>query len=728
MARHKELGILPLSVLLLLIAFLLFLTFHHFGVSFGDSLKFLAGLLCVVYFPGRSLLWLMRIRVRRLEMAALSLTLGMMTGILVYKLARLLDWEWLFLLWIAGGTGYFVFRMIKNPPRIRDFTFRLTWAGAGLALICLLLFAVLFLDNYRNGIRNPDGSVTVNMHYYDGFIRNAVIREVSHAVPPQMPFAAGFPLSYHYGMDLFTSLFSKLFGLGILDLNHRLMLTFFFALLVLACYVFTREFLASDFGGLLATFLILFGGGGLSYLASIFLGAAPGGNSFHSLYLFDILGINSLLPALAVFFLGLHCLSQYLDARKFVWLLLAAFFLASLLELKVFLVGPVIAAFFVSGLFAFLRSRQTLLFQAGGMTAAFALPVLASALLIGHGGISYSFKLKFMDWIVQMLRRLDVPSLAEAWYAVFYRSDVSFAGIFFCLLAIGLFILGSFGFSWIAWPSMIKNLFFPKKDEGLRLFLIVLSAGAIFYFFFFQISLLRLPRNILNIYVYYLGIIVLILFWTERVTRFLRGKRPFVQCVLVLLLLALSVPSFLLFFRLKIRYPRPQVFPAAFIEAADWVSQNTPPQSVILQPSDLRHIPYFADRRVVLDNSAHSYLPFHLSRKDIRNRTADIDRFFRDPELNGDIPEKYSASLVWVTAADRALGEQRVPSGPVFCYKAVKKAASKHFQKTFRLDLVFQNEGFHIFTVATLPEKAREIYTLHEENGQRILHPLQKQD
>ena len=230
---RKTLAILPFSFLVLLLMLLLFLTLHHFGVSLGDYLKFLGGLLIPVYFPGQSLLWLMRIRVRRSEMATLSLTLGMMAAILVYKFSRLLQWEWLFLLWIAGGIGYFIFHLIKNPPRVQDFSFRLTWTGAGLAALSLLLFAVLFLDNYRNGIQNPDGSVTVNMHYYDGFIRNSVIRELSHAVPPQMPFAAGFPLSYHYGMDIFISLFSRLFRLGILDLNHRLMLTFFFVLLVL---------------------------------------------------------------------------------------------------------------------------------------------------------------------------------------------------------------------------------------------------------------------------------------------------------------------------------------------------------------------------------------------------------------------------------------------------------------------------------------------------------------
>ncbi|MCX7975277.1 MAG: hypothetical protein N3B16_12400, partial [Candidatus Aminicenantes bacterium] len=71
-------------------------------------------------------------------------------------------------------------------------------------------------------------------------------------------------------------------------------------------------------------------------------------------------------------------------------------------------------------------------------------------------------------------------------------------------------------------------------------------------------------------------------------------------------------------------------------------------------PTDMRYICYFAGRRVVLDNSVHSYLDFHLPRPKIRERVADIDRFFHDPQKNVDVLFKYNVSYIWVDR-DRGL-------------------------------------------------------------------------
>ena len=175
----------------------------------------------------------------------------------------------------------------------------------GCVFVFMAVFVMLSVDNYRNGLRQPDGSVVINTRAYDGFLRSAVVRELSHSVPPQMPFAAGFPLSYHYGMDLFNAIFYKHLHIGVLDLNHRLSLTFFFVLLVLGLLIFLRELAHSDRAAILGAFLVIFGGGGLSYLATVLWKIPQWGNVFYSFYFVNFINVNSYLPGLAVVGAGL---------------------------------------------------------------------------------------------------------------------------------------------------------------------------------------------------------------------------------------------------------------------------------------------------------------------------------------------------------------------------------------------------------------------------------------
>jgi hypothetical protein len=205
--KRAKRGGFPFFSLLIVAFALIFLVLHHFNISFVDFIKFLLGLLIIVYIPGQVLYWLIRLKTCKVEMVALSLTIGMVSSTFVYKFSMILNFEVVFFLWLILTACIFVFFLIKNPLQKKDFTFRITPTGTSFLIIILLVFSVLVMDNYRNGLKKEDGSVVVNMHYYDGLRQNAVIRELSHSVPPQMPFAAGTPLAYHYGMDLFISIF-----------------------------------------------------------------------------------------------------------------------------------------------------------------------------------------------------------------------------------------------------------------------------------------------------------------------------------------------------------------------------------------------------------------------------------------------------------------------------------------------------------------------------------------
>lgn len=674
--------------------------FHRFGVRAGDYWKFSAGFLALVYIPGQSAVWLLGIRVSRLESLISSLALGMSLATLVNKWARMFRLEIVFWIWLAFSLLYFVHHLVKKPPKSGDFSFGVTRTGIGLSAILLLALGVLYVDNFRNGLSRPDGSVVVNMHYYDGFIRNAVVRETAHSVPPQMPFAAGESLGYHYGMDLFAGLFHRYLDLGLFDLIHRFLLAFFFGLFIPAAFIFLREFYRSEPAALWGTFLVTFGSGGLTYLLCAAFKAPLGGNIFRSLYFFDFLAVNSLVPALALFFLGFWSLIRYLALRRTSWLFLTALFFGSAAEFKVFLIGPAVGALFLAGAVSWAKFRDAGLFRLSLTTAAVSLVLLAPILAGRSGSVPYTFKIQVTDWIAKSLHELNVPALTSAWTGLVSGGDLTAGNFFLSLAAIALFLLGSFGLSLLAFPSAASAVFKPKRGEEARTclgFFSILGVGA---FFGFSIYLGKLPRNMLTCYVYYAGLIAVIIFWAERVSRWAAGKKTAARLALFAAVGALSIPNSAWFVRNKVLSPEPRVFSRSFLEAADWIRNNTPPHAVVLQPEDLRYTCYFSGRRAVLENSVHSYLSFHLPPRKIASRRKDISRFFGRPEANGDVLRKYGVSVIWVMNSPGRLGGG---NAPVVSFPPGRAEGRTAPGGSFLLEPVFLNDEYALYGVRALP-------------------------
>ncbi len=239
----------------------------RFGVPVADSLKFLVGLLVGVVSPGLALVRLLRLDGSRVERAALVLTLGFTASTLLARIAGLLGVPALLWAGLGGAAAYVLAGLALHPPAAAAFRFRVTAEGLAFGLLALLVLAALWIDNFRNGMTLSDGSVRYFMRFYDGFSRTALTRELSHAIPPQMPFAAGLPISYHYDMNLFAAAFYKYLKLSVADLFHRLTITFYFASLLLAVYAFLRRWARSAWAALLGTSLCVFGTGGLGWLA-----------------------------------------------------------------------------------------------------------------------------------------------------------------------------------------------------------------------------------------------------------------------------------------------------------------------------------------------------------------------------------------------------------------------------------------------------------------------------
>ena len=668
--------------------------FSLFGISVLDYGRFLLGLFVFVYAPGRAVLDLLKIRRSPLASPILTAVLGMAVSTLLNKYTRLLNVEFLFGCGIAAAAVYVLLRGIRRVRALWRTSFQWSRTGMILAGGCLLILALLAVDNFRNGIVQPDGTVVVRMHYYDGFIRTAVIRELTHSVPPQMPFAAGVPLGYHYGMDLFVSLFVRYLGLGVFDLVHRLLAAFFWGIFFLAAFLFARTLYDSARTGLWAAVLVVFGSGGWTWVATAVRGTPLGGNPFYALYIFDGLGVNSLVPAFALAFGGLTALTFWLRERNVSALILSAGLLAAAVEFKIFLGPPLLGVFLVTGIAAGLIRKDWTLARAGAAFFASLLPLVGSALASG-GGPAYHFALRFIDWPGRVLADLRLETWAGLWTGAISRGGLTVAGFMIILAAVGLTFLGAFGPSVAAMPRMIRDFFAGPKDAP-RFFVAGLTAACVLYFYLFEVRLGPLDRTILNVYGFTFGLILLLIAAADVFRRIAENRSRILGFALGALAVGLTLPNTVLFLVQKTASPETLVFSAAYMDVSRWLSRSIPVDAVILQPTDIRYLCYFADRRVVLDDTVNSYLDFHLTREEIGRRRDGINRFFGDPKRRADILERYGVTYV-LRSNDRPFPEES--SERIFLNPIVPTDPSIGVPQAASLTRVFRNEGFTIYRV-----------------------------
>jgi len=78
---------------LFLILFLAFfaLIFQLFRLSLVNYGKFLLAIFFIVYIPGQAFVWLIKLKVSRLESITLSLVLGMTSSTLVYRISGIIN-------------------------------------------------------------------------------------------------------------------------------------------------------------------------------------------------------------------------------------------------------------------------------------------------------------------------------------------------------------------------------------------------------------------------------------------------------------------------------------------------------------------------------------------------------------------------------------------------------------------------------------------------------------
>lgn len=721
-SSRRRIGAAAVIILAASLAVLLAVVFFRFGVPVLDTVKYAAGILFLVYIPGSVLLRVIRLdEKRRLEMTVLALFLGLTTTTVFDKFARILGVEILFFLWIGFCAAFAVYRALKRRPRPRDLGLNITPAGVGFGLVLLAVLAVLFMDNHRNGLRQPDGSIIVNLHYHDGFVRNAVVRELSHSVPPQMPFAAGFPLSYHYGMDLFNSIFYRYLHIDVFDLNYRLSLTLFFVLLALILFVLLRELAGSDTAAALGSGLVLFGGGGLSYLTTLFWGIPQWGNIFYSFYFINFVNLNSFLPGLAILLSGFFALTRFFRFGNRGWLVLSVLLFAGAFEYKMFFAVPIFGALVLTAVYSLafrrgLRPLNALLWTG----ICFAL-LMVTAWLSNNGGPEFLFRLKFVDWFIFMLKDLHLARLFPAWKNLVLHSQINPATIGNAGLIAALFFIGGFGLNLLGVPLLWRKVRRADREGPMPVFLGGFIAVCIGYFFLIDISLGGMPRGYVKIYVYTLAPLVLSLFWSEQLATFIAGKRFIWKFIVVGLVFVVSVPNTAWLMCRKVGDPDLKLFSRNFLKTVGWLNANARPGDVVVNSAENGFICYFADCRVVLDDTAESFPDWHMTAEQYEERKNDIARFFAQPRLNADVLSKYGVRYVWALRGEGPLGDYSNPGTAFPCFEDLKTPTKRQFRKSCELERVFRKGPNALYRVRILAKEKQPIVLFEEKDGVRTL-------
>jgi hypothetical protein len=432
---------------------------------------FLLTLFAAGYVPGTLCLSMCKASLSPLEDVALSPLLGLNLSAAVYWVAMAVGAGWLVAVWVLlavvawllrGGVAGLRRRWLLLAPN----RFHLALLGVVVLSLLPLGLQPLFVHNLSP---LPGGEIT----FYplaDVVIHASMANELTHTVPPRVPFFPESSATYHYGMDLVTAMLSALTPLGVQDLMVRFLPAFFLGTAVLAIYSFARRWLGSGWGGVLTALLTLFGDD-FSYVPGLLLGSSLPWNiqffavpSVVSLYL-----LNPMLPALGLMFAAFFCLLRYARGEAGRWLLLSAVFIAMLIEYKVFTGAHVLLATGTVGLVRWIRLRDARLLAVTAAASGLALLIMLP-MASGGPAVPISFRFRPGPYVVHMLANLGLGDTALTRHiaTLFYGESVSPLGVVLLPLALLLYLLGAWGMRILGLPALLNRRGAFGPSDALR--------------------------------------------------------------------------------------------------------------------------------------------------------------------------------------------------------------------------------------------------------------------
>jgi hypothetical protein len=695
---NKGFAGLPLAVAMLLTAGLVLLT-CAFGTWTATSVwsfpRFLLAVLGLIYLPGRLLVQIARVRLTPLEHLTLALVLGMSVGSVLYWLAGFLGAPRLFLLWPGIATSVCVYRGRNAWKNWRGGRFAMDGSHVCLTAVILLAWGLLVVAPLyaRNMALLPEGGLSMMSRENDVFLHLSLANELTHSIPPQIPFVAGKELSYHYGVDVLAAMFMTSARLNAFDLTVRFLPTFHLAVVILAVFIFSRAWLKSGYLAVTTTFLVMFGED-FSYLPGLLFGSKGcwSAQYFGVPTTFSLYYINPMLPALGLLFGGFFCLHRFFEENRGTWLLLTAFQFAILLEYKVFTALHVALALFLAAvvyaaLFRDLRFVKVLI-----PTGLLLVPLLLMTMQSNQAGAAQGFIFCPGTLVVGMLPELHWSeySWARQVIQLLTTGDMTLAGVAaYFLIAVPVFLFGSLGPRVLGLPLLAKTVAVPKAATPLRWFLgLFVVVGALLSLTFLVGRRDTSPAAQYNNAVWFFvqSKYVAWLFVGEVLVALGQQRSRAIQVGMAALVVALSVPSTIQFFHF-LRSIELRVLEKNELAMLTFLNDHSAPGAVVVtrqQPT----APVAAltrCRTVLSDVFAASF----VSAQELEKRSQDLHDFWAGwdrGELRTDLLVRYQVAYLVV---GRQPGESET------------RPASAG--SGFALELCFTNDRFWVYQARRSP-------------------------
>jgi len=691
--------------LLVLLAVALSVFTALFGIWTATSVwsfpRFVIAVVFCLYVPGKLVLDVAGVEPRPLEDLTLSLVLGMTVSSILYWILAYLALEHVLVLFFSAAVLAYSYRRRNRWRGIWSYRVSLDPSHIlllGVIILCLGPLGILPIY-YRNVDLLPGSSMTYAGRPFDVVQHLSFAYELTHSVPPEVPFFSGETLDYHYGMDLLAAMLSRTASLSVLDLTARFLPTFFLVTAVLAIFCSSRFWLDSRYGAVLVTFLVVFGED-LSFVPGLLLGSREvwsaqffGVPTTYSLYF-----MNPMLPALGILFAGFFCLAQYWKHGGRAWPILTAFLFAALMEYKVFATAHVMASLAVAGVIGLFLFRQTRLLKVLAMTMLLGAPLFLHTLVGSQAGAKMWVRIDPWPYVPEALEQMGLldTSVGSEIGAIYQGGSLSaggVAGLF--LVALPGYLLGSLGMRVIGIPVVVRDLVSIRRSTGLSFFAALFGVLGPLVTLTCAVTPWGYPAEVEYnnaVWFFVQSKYVMWVFVAEIVLILSSGKRRLLQALFVMAVVGLSLPSAVQYFHSQTLYGV-EALRETEMELMGFLQQGCSNGEVVLSEEKLAEdVVGLAPCRVPV-LSAGSYTHLFVSRPALERREEDMASFWdawREGELRSDILERYGVDYVVV---ERRVGDLVVDED------FASAGNGEEGREALRLTPSFENEHFAVYSV-----------------------------
>jgi hypothetical protein len=618
--------------------------------------RFVAGVVLLFYLPGR--LWLNRadLGLHPMEDFILSLMLGTATSSFLYWALGFMKLNQFFFLWPSGVFLAWLYKWSRNGSwkghvSVLSFNF----SHFLLLLLFFLSLVPLFLlpTYYANFDLTSESQLAISP-IRDTFLHVAISQELAHSIPPQVPFFAGKPLSYHYVLDLLPTMFSQVLHVDILDSSVRFLPTYFWLSTILGIFSLSRLLIRSAYGAVLCVFLVLFGED-----FSFILGALTGSSTCWASGFFGVPTIlslytfNPMLPALGVLCCALFCLGKYCAEGKRIWLFSTALLVAFLTECKVFAGAHLLLAWTITAFSYFLFFRDGRMLRALAVTSFFMLPLLALIWISNDMGAKQTVQFFSPQQITILMHPLKTAVMSCA-AAVGSLSLVTVEKMLqFAPLLFVLYLIGSLGLRVIGIPLIAKTLFSPDSNSPLRSLLAIFVVSGLILSLTITVTPSDLPNSYNNaVWFYVQGKFLMWLFVVECLLAVLGNRNRILQVLAVIMVIGFSVPSAVqAVVSLKSQYRTIWKYDRNELALFDFLSHACSNGQVVLSATKYTKgkrlpIPVLTPCRSPYEEL---FLPYLVPVAEIKNRQRDLKAFWdrlAHMELRKEVLERYGVDYL----------------------------------------------------------------------------------